>query len=62
MKTVFIIIPDPEYKKPPVIIRQDNPGPDTPVIVVPPDREEAKDGGPHAAKADVARSEKKRPN
>ncbi len=46
MKTVFTIIPDPEFKKAPVIIRQDNPGPDTPAVIVPPDREQAKDGAP----------------
>lgn len=46
MKTVFTIIPDPEYKKPPVIIRQDNPGPETPVIVVPDDSEAEKDTAP----------------
>lgn len=45
MKTVFTIIPDPEHKKDPIIIRQDNPGPETPVIIVPPDREEPNDGG-----------------
>jgi hypothetical protein len=59
MRTVFTIIPDPEYKKPPVIIRQDNPGPDTPAIVVPPDREEAKDGGVPGDKAERQYSEKK---
>ena len=45
MKTVFTIIPDPEYKKAPAIIRQDNPGPETPAVIIPPDREESKDGG-----------------
>lgn len=45
MKTVFTIIPDPKMKEGPTIIRQDNPGPDTPAVVVPPSREKAKDGG-----------------
>jgi hypothetical protein len=39
------IIPYPEYRKDPVIIRQGNPGPDTPAIFVPSDREVPKDGG-----------------
>lgn len=47
MKTAFTIIPDPERKDGPTIIRQDNPGPDTPAIIVPPSLEEAKDGGVH---------------
>lgn len=46
MKTVFTIIPDPKMKDEPVIIRQDNPGPETPVIVVPDDSEAEKDTAP----------------
>jgi hypothetical protein len=45
MQKEIPIIPDSEYRKDPVIIRQDNPGPDTPAIVVPPNREVPKDGG-----------------
>ena len=54
MRTVFTIILDPEHKKDPVIIRQDNPGPETPAIVVPPDREEAKDGGEASPRDDFS--------
>jgi len=46
VKTAFTIIPDPKMIKPPVIIRQDNPGPDTPAVVVPPDPEGPKDTEP----------------
>ena len=45
MQKEIPIIPDFEYREDPVIIRQDNPGLDTPAIVVPPDREVPKDGG-----------------
>ena len=46
MKTAFTIIPDPKQKKQPVIIRQDDVGPETPSVVVPDGQDEEKDTGP----------------
>lgn len=46
MKTTFTIIPDPELRKPTLIIRQDNVGPETPPVVVPDEPDEEKDTAP----------------
>lgn len=46
MKIILTIIPDPAHKKPPVIVGQYDPGPDTPAVVVPPDHEAEKDTAP----------------
>lgn len=46
MKTIFTIIPDPKLKKETLIIRQDNPGPKTPAVVLPEEPEDEKDTAP----------------